>query len=142
MYQCWRCQRPLPIAEHVGGYQCGRQDLCEGCHSPLHSCRNCKDWDTSAHNQCRESQAEYVADRENGNFCAFFKLRPVRASGEDASASARQALEAAFGGETARTPQHADDAKSRLHDLFGTKPAPDNPAPVDPRKRLEDLFGK
>ena len=141
MYQCWRCERPIIVVELVG-----RQDLCEGCRTPLRSCRNCKDWDRSAHNQCREPQADYVADRENGNFCAFFKLRLVRVSDDGASATARASLEAAFGGATPASPQHADEAKARLQAAFGgdpSKPAfPEKPANVDPRTRLDELFKK
>jgi hypothetical protein len=45
-------------------------------------------YDTSAHNRCREPQAEWVTDRERANFCDYFKpntqvaaARPKGASG-------------------------------------------------------------
>jgi hypothetical protein len=40
---------------------------------------NCGNYDPSAHNRCREPQAEWVPDREKANFCDLFmpnKLMP------------------------------------------------------------------
>jgi len=35
---------------------------------------NCSFHDEGHHNQCRESQSEYISDREGANFCDWFKL--------------------------------------------------------------------
>lgn len=71
---CHHCSGELK----VGGY-ISRSDECPQCGSDIHSCLNCANYDPHAHNKCREPQAEWVTDRERGNFCDFFtpnKLSP------------------------------------------------------------------
>jgi len=34
---------------------------------------NCRFYEAGAHNQCRESQAEWVKDKEMANYCDFFE---------------------------------------------------------------------
>lgn len=71
---CHHCSSELK----VGGY-ISRSDECPHCASDIHSCLNCANYDPHAHNKCREPQAEWVTDRERGNFCDFFtpnKLSP------------------------------------------------------------------
>lgn len=70
---------------------------CEGCAADLHTCRHCAHHDPGASNQCREPQAERVADRERANRCEHF----APGSGEHASVgdereAARSALDALF----------------------------------------------
>ena len=50
----------------------GRNDECPHCAADMHACKNCEFYDTSSHNDCREPVAEYVADKERGNFCDMF----------------------------------------------------------------------
>lgn len=123
-YQCYKCQEELVFEVKIG-----RRDTCPNCDAYLHSCRNCRFWDPGAHNQCREVKAEYIRDREDGNFCGHFKFRVV---GEDVTSE-------------------ADAAKARLAAMFGggaPKPAggPTAPAPAtqesDARSKLEALFKK
>jgi hypothetical protein len=144
MHRCWRCGREIEIVGRVG-----RQDLCDGCSSPMHACRNCKDWDRAAHNQCREPQAEYVADRENANFCNFFSFKRERPNVPDETASAKERLAAAFGGAGDAATEHAakvDDARARLERAFGSGRPDGNalkdPAADDARSRLDELFKK
>lgn len=64
---CHLCRNELKIEGYVS-----RSDECEHCGSDVHSCLNCSNYDPHAHNKCREPQAEWVTDREKGNFCDFF----------------------------------------------------------------------
>lgn len=123
---CYKCEEEL-----VFDVKIGRLDTCPNCGAYLHSCRNCRFWSISAHNQCIENQGEFIRDREAGNFCGFFQFRVV---GEDASAeiNAHKAkLEAMFGGGTGAakpavtwgTPEKAaerpeDAARAKLDALF------------------------
>jgi hypothetical protein len=50
----------------------GRLDTCFNCHVYLHCCLNCKFYDPSYANSCREPQAEDVTDKAAANFCEFF----------------------------------------------------------------------
>ena len=67
--QCWKCETPIGLAPHS---RVSRNDSCSHCHSDLHVCKNCRFHDPTVHNQCRETQAEWVSDRERANFCDFF----------------------------------------------------------------------
>ena len=122
---CYKCEEEL-----VFDVKIGRLDTCPNCGAYLHSCRNCRFWSPSAHNQCIENQGEFIRDREAGNFCGFFQFRVV---GEDASAeiSAHKAkLEAMFGGggpqkpsvtwgtPTAASERPEDIARAKLDALF------------------------
>ena len=49
-----------------------RTDVCTQCDADVHCCLNCDNYDTSAHNKCREPQAEWISEREKANFCDFF----------------------------------------------------------------------
>jgi inorganic pyrophosphatase len=50
----------------------GRQDVCDGCGRDLRVCKNCKNHDQSANNQCREDQAPRQVEKEKSNFCEWF----------------------------------------------------------------------
>ena len=124
---CYKCEEEL-----VFDVKIGRLDTCPNCGAYLHSCRNCRFWSISAHNQCIENQGEFIRDREAGNFCGFFQFRVI---GEDASAeiNAHKAkLDAMFGGGTSAKPTiswGAPDAKAQ---------SPEDAA----RARLDALFKK
>ena len=47
-------------------------DVCPKCEADIHCCLNCDHYDPSAHNKCREPQAEWISDREKANYCDFF----------------------------------------------------------------------
>lgn len=47
---------------------------CEKCSSYLRCCRNCRFYDPTAYNACREPQAERVKDKEKATYCEFFEL--------------------------------------------------------------------
>ncbi len=121
-HQCFKCQEEL-----VFDVKIGRLDTCPNCGSYLHSCRNCRFWSISAHNQCTENQGEFIRDREAGNFCGFFQFRIL---GEDNS-------------------KEIDGARSKLESLFGKGPVKPTLTPAAPqstedaaRARLDALFKK
>jgi hypothetical protein len=64
----------------------------------LRCCRQCRFYDTTLANQCREPQAERVSDKTAANFCDYFAVGdPVAAAAPAASAtSPRDALERLF----------------------------------------------
>jgi len=75
---------------------------CPSCRRDLHACVQCRFFDRSAHNMCREPNAEWVTDRDRRNFCDYFALN--LAGGQGASAQDR-----------------ATSARSKLDQLFKTK---------------------
>ncbi|HKS95666.1 MAG TPA: hypothetical protein VJV74_05970 [Terriglobia bacterium] len=94
---CWKCGQSVAIPS--GGHVASR-DTCPRCDSDLHACKNCQFYDPAKHNQCAETQAEWVRDKERANYCDYF--RP-------ASAGATVASPAAPG---------ADDVKRKFDALF------------------------
>lgn len=91
---CHRCGAAVVVRDGVG-----RRDACLACGSDLHCCLNCGFHDPSLHNQCREPQAERQVDKEQGNFCEYFRFRSGgrMASGPARPADARSKLDALFG---------------------------------------------
>lgn len=57
----------------------GRRESCSKCSNDLHACKNCKFYDRTAYNECREPQAERVLDKDNSNFCDYFDFRDGKA---------------------------------------------------------------
>ncbi|HSD09371.1 MAG TPA: hypothetical protein VLF14_00175 [Candidatus Binatia bacterium] len=68
---CHRC------GAEVGARVVGVRDVCERCRAYLHCCRNCEFYEPGVHNECREPNAEAVANKEQGNFCDYFRLSPT-----------------------------------------------------------------
>jgi hypothetical protein len=64
---CYFCKKNIPLSNRVG-----RQDRCPHCGGDLHICKNCRHYDITAYNECRETQAESVLDKEASNFCDYF----------------------------------------------------------------------
>jgi len=96
MPDCHACGRVFEIRERVGF-----RDACEGCGADLHVCLNCGFHDPGAHNQCRESQADPVAEKDRANRCEWFRATgPAGARGVD---------------------RKQDDARAKLDALFGKK---------------------
>ncbi len=51
-----------------------RSTQCEQCSADVYVCLNCRHHDRSAPNECRETQAEWVRDKDTANFCGWFEL--------------------------------------------------------------------
>ena len=97
---CWKCKKDISIEKPV------RSDECPLCHADLHVCKACEFYEGGAHNDCRESSADMVTDKERANFCDYFRpskaaLRqaqgPQGAQGDDKASAARNAFNALFG---------------------------------------------
>ena len=67
---CWKCG--TEIAEISGAKKVLRMDTCSKCDADLHVCKNCQFYDRQYHNECRETQAEWVSDKERANYCDYF----------------------------------------------------------------------
>ena len=74
---------------------------CPKCEAPMHSCRNCYYFDTSARFQCAQPIKERVARKDGANLCTFFKVRTI--SVKDIGS---------------RTVTRTEDARKALEDLF------------------------
>ncbi|RZF23309.1 hypothetical protein DAY19_05460 [Halobacteriovorax vibrionivorans] len=51
------------------------KEECPYCYASLHCCKMCKFYDKSAYNECRESSADRIVEKEKANFCDYFILK-------------------------------------------------------------------
>ncbi|MCR4735851.1 MAG: hypothetical protein K5829_12700 [Treponema sp.] len=122
---CWKCQKEISF-ESIH-----RSDECPFCHADLHSCRACEFYEKASHNDCRESSAELVTDKEKSNFCDYFKVKKALlvnsaekscSLGLDSESSkiesARNAAAALFGDDSIKK-EDGKSAKDAFNALFG-----------------------
>jgi hypothetical protein len=74
----------------------GMRDVCDRCSAYLHACKQCDFYEPGAHNDCRETNAELVADKEAGNFCEYFRVVPAAKRAKKSGGDARAALDRLF----------------------------------------------
>ena len=117
---CWHCgtslaDLPLPI---------GRREECPHCSVSLHVCRQCDFFDRNASKDCREPMADEVTDKEQSNFCDYFRPRSgLGGAMDDEAARSRARLEALFGtSEGAGAPKRPGPASLRRP---GSEPDPE-----------------
>ena len=93
---CHACGAEIQSSEKIL-----RTDECRQCGRDLRCCRNCRHYQPSAHNQCLEPVAEWVAEKEKANFCDYFSFAdkttgsPPR-SGDSSEKTAREKWEKLF----------------------------------------------
>jgi len=68
-HECGTAVKLLP------GMKIARTETCGKCDADLHCCRNCRFFDPGRHNQCAETQAEWVQEKSRANFCDYFEPR-------------------------------------------------------------------
>jgi hypothetical protein len=89
--KCWKCGTEIDTRERVEF-----RAACPSCDRALHVCRNCRHYDPAYYNQCRETAAERVVDKERANFCDYFAPRTAGANSQQTPSSARAQLDALF----------------------------------------------
>jgi hypothetical protein len=67
--RCRGCNTDVSVA---AGERVGFRDECDSCGTDLHTCEHCIHYDPSAYNECRESGAERVIDKDRANRCDWF----------------------------------------------------------------------
>lgn len=88
---CFRCKKEL---DFKNGQKVARSEECPYCSFDIHTCKMCQFYDASAYNECRESNAERVLEKEKANFCDYFQigLSAGRNTSKNDLLSAAQAL--------------------------------------------------
>jgi hypothetical protein len=113
--RCHACNTAASIPEPVP-----RDAECGSCGADLRCCLNCRHHDVAYNNQCRETEADPVPDKDRRNFCEYFSARAGGAT--DASSSSRGGSP---GGSTSGGPNRpppvdrAAEARKALDRLFG-----------------------
>lgn len=88
---CFSCSKEIPLIGNVG-----RRDECPHCRADVHVCKNCDFYDPKVYNECRETQADVVREKDRANFCDYFTPRKGGSGAEDKRAALRAAAEALF----------------------------------------------
>lgn len=68
---CHKCGKQLSDTFKV---LVGRGDLCPYCRAEIRSCKMCQFYDPKSYNECRESMADRITDKEKANFCDYYKI--------------------------------------------------------------------
>ncbi len=113
---CPSCRRGQAFADFVPF----RAD-CEACGADLHVCLGCSFHDRYVENECREHEADPIAQKDRRNLCEYFRPLPANTASADPSALAKAKLAALFGAPPlAATPgdDPVADAKRKLEALF------------------------
>lgn len=105
----WTYQAPLE-----------RRAECSKCHRDAHVCLNCVFYDTGAHHECREEQAEWVKEKDRANFCSYFSARTSTAQVSEAE-KALSKLQSLFGGNNAVSSAKASGVKEELARFLAAK---------------------
>ena len=89
-HHCWHCGKEL------AANQFHRMDSCNHCGRDTKVCKNCEHYDRAYNNECKESQADRVVEKEKANFCDYFK--PANRAGGSAKSAddLKNAAEALF----------------------------------------------
>ncbi|PLX46368.1 MAG: hypothetical protein C0609_00800 [Deltaproteobacteria bacterium] len=66
-YTCASCGAPLPEPPWY------RRDTCPKCDADLRACVNCDFFAPGHYNECREEQAERVAEKDRATTCDYFR---------------------------------------------------------------------
>ncbi|MFO0687506.1 MAG: hypothetical protein U0900_02250 [Myxococcota bacterium] len=91
--RCHACGTEHALAS---GESVGYRETCARCAADLHVCLNCAHHDPSAYNECRESSAERVLDRDRANRCDYFRPGSGSSDVPDARKKALSSLDALF----------------------------------------------
>lgn len=70
--QCFNCHKDLDLSP---GAKIMRNEECPYCYASLHSCKMCEFYDQTAYNECRETSADRIVEKEKANFCDYFILK-------------------------------------------------------------------
>jgi hypothetical protein len=89
---CAACGADLGRRERVG-----RRDACPRCEAELRTCRQCRFYEPTAADGCREPHAERVAEKSRANFCDYFAVgEPAAPEPTRSAPDTRAALDRLF----------------------------------------------
>ncbi|MGI4991397.1 hypothetical protein ACRXCV_02135 [Halobacteriovorax sp. GFR7] len=69
---CHACHKALDLQP---GQKISLKEECPYCYASVHCCKMCKFYDITAYNECRESSADRIVEKEKANFCDYFVLK-------------------------------------------------------------------
>lgn len=88
---CFECNEAMSFVDRVG-----RRDECPKCGADVRVCKNCQFYDPKSYNECRETSADPVQDKERSNLCDYFAPGGSSTSAKDSRDALLAAAEALF----------------------------------------------
>jgi hypothetical protein len=77
--QCHSCNKDLDLAPEQ---KILRSEECPYCYASIHCCKMCKFYDPTAYNECRETSADRIVEKDKANFCDYFILKGSGSGGD------------------------------------------------------------
>jgi hypothetical protein len=96
----FKCNKCSQIRHNLG--ELTHEDVCHGCGADLHTCGNCRFFDTTTLWECRENIPTRVVGKHAKNSCTFFTPKIVKDLAADKGSKlqspddARKAFDALF----------------------------------------------
>ncbi len=106
VFRCSLCGTIVPPS-----LQINNESQCPKCKADLHSCKNCRHFDTGAQFQCTQTIPERITKKDLRNRCELFMVR----------ASIERETRDSGGGNTGHSqvsPVNPSDARSAFDNLF------------------------
>jgi len=69
--KCFKCGKTITLSLNS---TLGRGDRCPQCSADLRCCKMCFFYDVKAYNECKETMADRITEKEKANFCDYFKI--------------------------------------------------------------------
>lgn len=88
---CFQCGKEIGFTGVLG-----IREECPHCRADAHVCKNCQFHDPKVYNECKETSAEVVREKDRANRCEYFNPRTGASGGVDKAAQLRAAAEALF----------------------------------------------
>jgi len=107
--RCAECGQDLSTA-----FEIQMESPCPKCGADLHTCRNCKHFDSSARFQCTQTIPERIGKKAGANRCLLFTGRTIVVKELGQAASGPNAVTMS----SAPVSRPADDARAALEALF------------------------
>lgn len=101
--EAFKCNQCGQLRHSIGDLT--NEDTCLKCGADLHTCGNCRFFDTTTMWECRENIPARIPAKHTKNDCAFFSPKIVRDLAADKG----------------RQPQSPDDARKAFDALFDKK---------------------
>lgn len=89
---CFSCQKVLKFSELKISFR----EECPHCRADVHVCKNCSHFDRNVYNECKETSADLVREKDRSNYCDYFNLAVGRAAQLDKASTLKAAAEALF----------------------------------------------
>ena len=88
---CFSCKKTNDYKDKIGF-----RDECLHCRGDLHICKNCEFYDAKVYNECKETSADVVKEKERANYCDYFSASKSLTAALDEKAKLKAAAEALF----------------------------------------------